>query len=170
MSSGLHGNAINNTGLGFTIFYESTSKLTAVVKTDDKIYENSLTLQDVVNTTVQSFSISWTPQSLLFYKDGKKKGESKVTTLDSYANEAVVSQEYILLFGHYYHRVSHTGVELVNVRIRRNALSTAEVEASEEIKCKFFVPFQRTLLSLYKKSVGFVDPLLLILRMFLELP
>lgn len=149
MSSGLHGNAVNNTGLGFTIFYETTSKLTAVVKTDHKIYQNSLTLQDVLNTTIRSFSISWTPLSLLFYKDGKKEGESKVTTSNSYANESVVSQEYILLFGHYYHRVSHTGVELLNLRIRRKALPSTDLEPYEEIKCKFIVPSQRALLSLY---------------------
>lgn len=149
MSCGLHGNAINNTGLGFTVFYEATSKLTAVVKTDDKIYETSLTLQEVLNTTTQSFSISWTPQSLLFFKDGKNEGESKVTSSDSHANESVVSQEYILLFGHYYHRVSHTGVELLNLRIRRKALPSPDVEAYGEINCKFIVPFQRALLSFY---------------------
>ena len=155
LSSGLHGNAANNTGFGFTVFYEATNKLTAVVKTDDKIYEASLTLQDVLNTTIQSFSISWTPKSLLLYKDGNEKSESIGKAWESYGNESVVSQEYILLFGHYYHRVSHTGVELLNVRIRRNALPSADIEASEEIKCKCLVPFRRTLLSLYKKITGF---------------
>ena len=86
---------------------------------------------------------------MLFYKDGKKEGESKVTTSNSYANESVVSQEYILLFGHYYHRVSHTGVELLNLRIRRKALPSTDLEPYEEIKCKFIVPSQRALLSLY---------------------
>lgn len=119
------------------------------MKTDDKIYETSLTLQEVLNTTTQSFSISWTPQSLLFFKDGKNEGESKVTTSDSHANESVVSQEYILLFGHYYHRASHTGVELLNLRIRRKALPSPDVEAYGEINCKFIVPFQRALLSFY---------------------
>ena len=164
LSAGLHGNAVNNTGFGFTVFYEATSKLTAVVKTDDKIYETSLTLQDVLNTTVQSFSVSWTPKSLLLYKDGIEESKSTGKAWKSYGNESVVSQEYILLFGHYYHSVSHTGVELLNVRIRRNALSSADLVASEKIKCKFLVSFQRTLLFVWKKSVDLGDPLLFVLR------
>ena len=129
-------------GLGFKIFYNDKSELSAIVKTNSTIYSVTHTLSMVPNDTLRSFIMTWTPEKLKLFQGTTLLQSSDGSVYSGIMNNTrIIDQEYILVFSQYHFGIaSYTFGEFLNFKIWRYALDEIKDKEKfeDDMTCKIY--------------------------------